>query len=148
MSVSPDFYKNKPLSEMTEEEWEALCDGCGRCCFRPFITGRGKKRTLHFTRIACNLLDLKTRRCTAYDERFAKQPECTRLTIRNVGKCDWLPETCAYRRLYYKRPLPEWHPLVTGTAISIAGAGICIKNAVHESDVPEADWEEYEVALC
>ena len=140
-----DFYKTIPLSQMSGEQWEALCDGCGLCCFRKFITGRGKKQKIHFTRIACNLLDLKTGRCTNYENRFKKQKECSRLTKNNVGKCNWLPETCAYRRLYYKQNLPEWHPLVTGKAESTRESGIQIANAVHESDVQDGEWEDWEI---
>ena len=140
-----DFYKTIPLSQMSGEQWEALCDGCGLCCFRKFITGRGKKQKIHFTRIACDLLDLKTGRCTDYENRFKKQKECSRLTKSNVGKCDWLPETCAYRRLYYKQNLPEWHPLVTGKAESTRESGIQIANAVHESDVQDGEWEDWEI---
>ena len=141
----PDFYKTKALEELSDAEWEALCDGCGRCCYRPFISGRGKKRRLHFTRIACNLLDLDSGRCTAYSRRFEKQPDCSRLTPRNVGKCDWLPETCAYRCLYYKRPLPDWHPLVSDSSDSVQKAGVRIQGGVHECDVDIADWEDYEL---
>ena len=145
MPVQPDFYKTKSLLEMNEEEWELLCDGCGLCCFRKFITGHGKKTQLWFTRIACNHLNLETGRCENYGERFKVNPECTHLTKRNLPEFKWLPETCAYRLLYEGKPLPQWHPLVSGNAASVKNSGIQIKNAVHESDVDEADWEDYVV---
>lgn len=141
--MNPDFFESTPLAQMNDEQWESLCDGCGLCCFRKFITGRGKRQKVHFTRIACNLLDLKTGRCTDYENRFKRQPECSRLTKKNVGKCDWLPETCAYRRLYYKQSLPEWHPLVSKNPDSVKECGIQIKNAVHECDVEDRDWEDF-----
>lgn len=75
-----DFYKNKSLFEMSDEEWEALCDGCGKCCYRKFIEGRGKNSKLFFTRIACNFLDLKTGLCSEYENRFKLNKECTHLT--------------------------------------------------------------------
>lgn len=143
--ISPDFYKIKELSQMNEEEWEALCDGCGNCCFQKIITGYGKHEKVHFTRIACNLLDLKTGKCSNYCNRFALAKNCVRLTKKNVGMCDWLPETCAYRLLYYKRPLPAWHPLITGRRESVMEAGIPITGGVHESDVDEEDWKDYEI---
>ncbi len=142
VSLEPDFYK-KPLATLSSEEWEALCDGCGRCCYRTLLTGRGKRTRLHYTRIACNLLNLKTGSCSAYSERFSRCAECTHLTIRNVGKCDWLPETCAYRRLYYKQPLPDWHPLITHDADSTRKAGVQIQNGVHECDINPDDWQQY-----
>ena len=142
--MDEQFYLKK-LSDMTEEEWEALCDGCGKCCFRKVLTGRGKKTKVHFTRIACNLLDLKTGRCTDYENRFKKNPDCGHLTKKNLGRADWLPDTCAYKLLFYKQPLPPWHPLISGDAASVRRAGIFIPDAVHERDVPEEDWEDYEI---
>lgn len=137
------FYETKSLTEMTTEEWESLCDGCGKCCFRKFITGRGKREKLHFTRIACNLLDLKTGKCSDYCNRFKLNSECIHLTKKNLPDFVWLPETCAYRLLYEGKPLPDWHPLVSGSADSVQKAGILIQNGVHEEDVDEADWEDY-----
>lgn len=132
---------------MTKEQWEAVCDGCGLCCFRKFITGHGKKTKIHFTRIACDLLDLKTFRCMDYKNRFEKQKECTRLTKKNVGLCEWLPETCAYRLLHNRQELPEWHHLLSGTYDSVKKSGILIKNPIHESDVEDMNWEDYEITL-
>ena len=139
------FYKTVPLSKMNSAQWEALCDGCGLCCFRKFITGRGKNTKVHFTRIACDLLDLKTFRCTDYENRFARQKECSRLTKKNIGLCDWLPQTCSYRLLHNRQSLPDWHPLVSGSEDSLKESGILIKNPVHESDVQDDDWHEYEI---
>lgn len=143
--IVPDFYKTKSLAEMTAEEWEALCDGCGKCCYRKFITGRGKRERLHFSRIACDWLDVKTGKCTCYAERFLKNPECIELTNKNLSEFNWLPETCAYRLLAEGKPLPFWHPLVSGDENSVRKAGILIPDGVHESDVDEADWEDYEI---
>ena len=63
MAVNVDIYRKKKLKELSSEEWEALCDGCGKCCFRKFIEGRGKRTKLYFTRICCNLFDVKTGKC-------------------------------------------------------------------------------------
>ena len=70
MQLDPNFWQTKSLLEMTESEWEALCDGCGKCCYRKYIQGRGKRQKLYYTRIACNLLDLETGKCGNYSERF------------------------------------------------------------------------------
>ena len=69
--------------------------------------------------------------------------DCTRLTPRNVGRCDWLPETCAYRLLYYRRPLPAWHPLVSGSADTVRTSGAQLQDGIHERDADSADWERY-----
>ena len=140
-----DFYKRKSLAEMTQEEWESLCDGCGRCCFRKYITGYGKREKVHFTRVACDLMDLKTGQCRNYQNRFKIIKDCLQLTKDNVGKFDWLPQSCAYRLLYYKQPLPPWHPLITGRKESVREAGILIQNGIHEHEVDECDWDEYEI---
>ena len=145
MPENTDFYNLIPLEHLNEEQWEALCDRCGLCCYRKYITGRGKNEKTHFTRIACDLLDLNTGRCTDYENRFKKQKECTHLTKKNAGMFNWLPETCAYRLRHENKPLPEWHPLVSGRQESLYEAGIMIKNGVHECEVNEEEWEEYEI---
>lgn len=142
--MEKDFYKTKSLMEMSDEEWEAVCDGCGKCCFRKFIEGRGKKTKLIYTSIACDLLDLKTGLCSDYCNRFKLNSECNHLTKKNVSEFTWLPETCAYRLLYEGKSLPDWHPLVTGIPLSKnkeALSKIQLQNSIHEKDVE--DWEKY-----
>lgn len=139
--MEKDFYKTKPLSKMTEEEWEAICDGCGKCCYRIFIEGRGKNTKYCYTKIACNFLDLKTGLCSNYKNRFKINKECTHLSKKNVKKFDWLPKTCAYRLLSENKPLPPWHPLISGDKTSVQKANIQIKNGIHEKDVE--NWEDY-----
>ena len=146
MALEENFWKKKKLEQMNGEEWEALCDGCGLCCFRKFITGHKKNTVIHFTRIACDFLDLNTFKCTEYEGRFKACKECTRLTKKNVTEFSWLPETCAYRLLYENKNLPEWHPLVSkdGTAVK-EGRKLLLAsgNPVHEKDAEY--WEDYEV---
>ena len=126
---------------MTESEWEALCDGCGKCCYRKYIQGRGKREKLYYTRIACNLLDVETGKCRNYSERFKIESDCTKLTKKNLPDFGWLPYTCAYRLLYEGKALPEWHPLVSGDPDSVKKAGVLIQDGVHEEDV--IDWFEF-----
>ena len=114
---------------MTESEWEALCDGCGKCCYRKYIQGRGKREKLYYTRIACNLLDVETGKCRNYPERFKIESDCTKLTKKNLPDFGWLPNTCAYRLLYEGKALPEWHPLVSGDPDSVKKAGVLVKMA-------------------
>ncbi|MCR5217389.1 YcgN family cysteine cluster protein [Treponema sp.] len=144
--IESDFYKVKSLTQMNEEEWEALCDGCGKCCLRKYITGYGKKEKLHFTRIACNLLNLKNGQCSNYCHRFELNEECIRLTKDNLPEFKWLPSTCAYRLIYEGKDLPPEHPLVSGKKDSVKT--LQVKNLVHEEDIDEAFWEDYEIEEC
>ncbi|MGC7589886.1 YcgN family cysteine cluster protein [Bisgaard Taxon 46] len=141
MQLEPEFWKHKTLLEMNEAEWEALCDGCGKCCYRKFIEGRGKRQKLYYTRIACNLLDLDTGKCTNYCQRFKFEPDCTKLTKKNLPDFHWLPATCAYRLLHENKPLFDWHPLSSGSPDSVKNANILIQNGIHEKDV--IDWFDF-----
>ena len=97
MQLEPNFWQTKSLLEMSESEWEALCDGCGKCCYRKYIQGRGKRQKLYYTRIACNFLDVETGKCGNYSERFKIESDCTKLTKKNLPDFGWLPNTCTYR---------------------------------------------------
>ena len=122
------FWKRKALDEMTKEEWEAVCDGCGRCCLNKLeekTTGE-----IFHTDVACRLLDPETCRCTNYENRKKFVPECQILTSRNLNKYSWLPSTCAYRLLQEGRELFWWHPLVSGNPQSVHDAGISVRNRV------------------
>lgn len=143
MAPEKDFYKTKKLKKLSKEEWELLCDGCGLCCFRKFITGYGKKSKIIFTKIACNFLDLNSCLCKDYDNRFCNNKECINLTYKKLKKFKWLPETCAYRRLYENKFLPPWHPLITGIPVKDNPDALpfLILDGVHEKDV--SDWEEF-----
>ncbi|MEH8045729.1 YcgN family cysteine cluster protein [Gallibacterium anatis] len=143
MALREQFWQQKSLLEMNDEEWEALCDGCGKCCYRKFIEGRGKRQRLYFTRIACDLLDLETGRCQNYSQRFKLMPDCTKLTKKNLPDFTWLPKTCAYRLLYEGKPLPDWHPLLVGDQSEMHKAKVMITNGIHEQDV--IDWFEFVV---
>lgn len=140
-NIAKPFWETKSLKDMTETEWESLCDGCGRCCYEKLIEGHGKKTKIYFTRIACNLLNLKTGKCNNYCNRFEIVPECNKLTTKNLAEFDWLPETCAYRLLKNGKPLPSWHPLISGNQDSVKAAGIQIKNGIHAIDAK--NWDDY-----
>jgi uncharacterized cysteine cluster protein YcgN (CxxCxxCC family) len=129
----------KPLAELNHAEWEALCDGCGRCCLHKLeYEDTGK---LAFTRVACRLLDIDTCRCTRYRQRRRSVPDC--LDLRNgFSRYDWLPETCAYRLRYEGKDLPDWHPLISGRPESVHEAGISVRSfAISELTVK--DVEDY-----
>lgn len=126
---------------MSAEEWESLCDGCGLCCLHKLQdedTGE-----IFYTDVACRLLDLDCCRCTRYADRHRLVADCVRLTKDNLDELEWMPETCAYRRIYEGKPLPAWHRLITGDAESVHRAGASIKGRavgedhVHDDEIVE-----------
>ena len=119
------FWKNKALAEMSEEEWESLCDGCGKCC----LIGLEDEDTgeIYLTDVACKLLDGRTCRCKDYLNRKAFVPDCVKLTPENVPTLSWLPRTCAYRLVHEGRDLYPWHPLLTGDPESVHAANVSVR---------------------
>ncbi|MFA7433204.1 MAG: YcgN family cysteine cluster protein [Gemmobacter sp.] len=141
--LRPRFWEQIPLGKMTPAEWEALCDGCGKCCLNKLeFEDTGE---VAFTRIACKLLDGETCRCTRYETRHRYVPECVRLTPGTIEDVVWwLPRTCAYRLLHEGRELPGWHPLLTGDPESVHAAGMSVRGwTLPEFSVPEEDWEDH-----
>ena len=136
-----DFWKKKDILDFSDEEWEAVCDGCGKCCYRKYISGCGKATRLYFTKVACDFLNLKTNRCSVYEDRFKICPDCEKLTKENLEECDWLPDTCAYRLLHEGKTLEEWHPLVSGKRDSVKRTGMSIQDGIHEKNCD--DWQNY-----
>lgn len=117
-----------PLAELTREEWEALCDGCGRCCLHKIEDADTGE--ISDTNVACKLLDTQTAQCTDYRHRRALVPDCLRLTLRIVPDAHWLPPSCAYRLRYADKPLRDWHPLISGNADGALEAGISVAGRV------------------
>jgi uncharacterized protein len=128
------FWKRKTLEEMTTEEWESLCDGCGRCCLVK-LEDEDTGEIVH-TRAACRLLNLRTCRCMDYATRLEKVPDCVSLTPEGARNLEWLPPTCAYRLVARGEDLAWWHPLVSGSAKTVHEAGISVRDfAVSEKRV-------------
>lgn len=117
---------------MSREEWESLCDGCARCCLVKLEDEDTGK--IHFTSAACKLLDGRQCRCTDYQNRTARVPDCVELTPENAGELNWLPKTCAYRLLAEGRDLAWWHPLVSGRAETVVEAGISVKGRTRSEE--------------
>ncbi len=138
------FWERKTLEELSEAEWEALCDGCGRCCMVKLEDVDTGERL--DTRVACRLLDIGACRCTDYPDRHAQVPDCVRLTPEAVRALDWLPDTCAYRLRAEGQPLHWWHPLVSGDSETVHRAGISVRGlAISERKVPEHRYEDFAI---
>lgn len=119
------FWEVKSLDEMTRDEWESLCDGCGQCCMLKVEDEDTAK--IFITRLACKLLDIGTCQCSDYTQRHASVPDCVVLKPETVGSYAWLPQTCAYRLLAEGKPLAWWHYLVSGDRNTVHEAGISVR---------------------
>ncbi len=126
--MNEPFWKTTALKDMSEQEWESLCDGCGKCC----LVGLEDEDTgeIYLTDVACKLLDGHTCRCTDYPNRKAKVPDCVKLTPDNVAELSWLPRTCAYRLVNEGRDLFAWHPLLSGDPESVHAANVSVRDKV------------------
>jgi uncharacterized cysteine cluster protein YcgN (CxxCxxCC family) len=142
--MAHNFWIGKTLQELSPDQWEALCDGCGRCCLQKLKNPTTGK--VHYTWVSCFLLDTQTCRCSDYELRHILVPDCLKLRPDNIAKLRWLPSTCAYRRIAEGRDLPEWHPLITGNPESVHRAGMSVRDrAISESDVHPDDVENFQV---
>lgn len=128
MGALRERFWERPLAELSRPEWEALCDGCGRCCLHKMEdedTGR-----IEETNVACRLLDCASATCRDYPNRKSFVPDCLRLTLKIVDNVPWLPSTCAYRRRADGRPLPDWHYLLSGDREAVVRAGVSVAGRV------------------
>ena len=131
-----------PLEQLDAKEWEALCDGCGRCCLVKLQDEDSGE--VAFTNVACAWLDQHDCRCTVYAERHRRVPDCLSVTPDLAARLDWLPASCAYRRRANGLALNAWHPLISGRAESVREAGISVAGrVVSEREVAEDDLEEH-----
>lgn len=137
------FWKRLALDEMTQRQWESLCDGCGRCCLRKLEFEDTCE--IVYTNVACALLDIALCRCTSYDDRAVKKPECLVLNPESVKQgLHLLPDTCAYRLVAQGQDLPWWHHLVCGDEDMVHEALISVREkAVSEEHVHEEELEEH-----
>ncbi len=133
MGALRDRFWELPLADLSRAEWEALCDGCGRCCLHKIEDENSG--TIENTNVACKLLDPVNARCTDYRHRKAFVPDCLRLTLRIMDDVPWLPPTCAYRLRHEDKSLPEWHYLISGDREDVIRAGVSVAGrVVSESD--------------
>lgn len=149
-SLRPQFWSQFTLSELTHSEWEALCDGCGSCCLIKYIdedeNGDVDENLVEYTDVACQLMDCETGYCKQYASRQQYVPDCIQLTAEKLPTMMWLPEHCAYKRVYKGQALPDWHLLLTQDAVAtqqqmrtanIGIAGRCVS----EADMSDEEME-------
>lgn len=143
--MSKKYWETVPLAEMTKDQWESLCDGCGKCCLLKLEDEEDGELT--YTNIACRLFDDTTCRCMNYSLRKMMVEGCIILTPESLPKTqEWLPKTCAYRRIAEGKPLAEWHPLISGSRETVHKAGVSMLNAtVPEYEVAEENWYDHAI---
>ncbi len=139
---TPPFWQQKSLFELSHDEWESLCDGCGRCCLVKLEDEENGE--LHYTSVACRLLDHDSCRCKNYSKRLQLVSECAQISPHKPDQFEWLPPTCAYRLLAEGKELLPWHPLISGSADTVHQAGISIRGwAVSEEFIEEDFYQEF-----
>ena len=151
-----NYWETTALQDMTEKEWEGICDGCAKCCLHKFIDDENVEQArstdhikadekVHYTNIACSLLNTKTCSCTQYSERTKLVPECVKLTKNNLQDIFFMPPSCSYRRLHEGRGLPSWHPLLNKNKKSVMHkVGMSVRGkTVFDKDVDLEHFEDY-----
>lgn len=155
--TSERFWETKQLEDMSESEWESLCDGCGKCCLHKFIDDESvvdeaqttdnihPGEQVHYTNIVCSYLNTKTCSCTQYEKRTVLVPDCVKLTKDNLKDIFFMPPSCTYRRLHEGRGMPSWHPLLNRQKkAAMHKAGMSVRNkTVFETDVDLNQFEDY-----
>lgn len=141
------FWQRKSLDEMTDSEWESLCDGCGRCCLNK-LEEAGNDADTYYTDVACRLLDGETCRCRDYANRLDLVDDCVQLTPQSLKTVNWLPPSCAYVLIAKGSDLYWWHPLVSGDPETVHTAGVSVRGRISatEETVPDQDLEDYIVS--
>ena len=139
MGALRDKFWELPIEALNGAEWEALCDGCGKCCLHKLEDAETGE--IHPTNVACKLLDRRSGRCSDYKNRRKYVPDCVRLTLAKLRDMDWLPSTCAYRLRFEGKPLFDWHYLLSGDPESVHDAQISVRGwTIAEEDAGEIEY--------
>ena len=139
------FWQEKSLTEMTPQEWESLCDGCGRCCLNKVIDDDTEE--IHTIAVSCRLLDLDTGLCKHYKHRRKFVSDCIKFTPKTLHEhLKWLLDSCAYYLLYHGYDLPQWHPLISSNPKSVHDSGFSVigQGIKSEEEITDpSDWFDY-----
>ena len=137
-----EFWNTTPLSNLNDDQWESLCDGCGKCCLHKLQDEDTDE--VFYTRVACRLLDTRSGGCNDYANRFSRVPDCMNIRALTADQFAWLPATCAYRLRHNDQPLPDWHPLMSDNQHSVHKQSGAIRGRViSEDEVDEVDLEDH-----
>lgn len=138
--MSKPFWE-QPLGALNEDEWERLCDGCGQCCLIKLQDDETEE--IFATDVVCRFYNFEQACCGVYFERAVKKPDCFVIERENTEHYSWLPKTCAYRLRFENQPLPDWHPLISGSRAAMLAAEVAVSDwgvgeqAVAEDALPE-----------
>lgn len=137
------YWQVKNLDEMSESEWENLCDRCGRCCLVQLEDE--DSGDLLCTNIACKQFNLDNGNCQSYKRRADAVPTCMVLSKETLAaSMRFAPSTCAYRLLYEGKPLFNWHHLISGSFKTVHESGVSVLGkVVLENTVAEDDFEDH-----
>jgi len=142
MSQLEKFWETIPFDQLNQKQWESICDGCAQCCAHKLQDEDTDE--IFYTNIVCEYLDTNKCQCSVYADRHTYVPDCIKITAENAKELSWIPETCGYKLLANGKPLPDWHPLVTGSRNSTEQANMSIRDKViSEADIDMDDLEDY-----
>ena len=138
------FWEKYTLDQLNQDEWEALCDGCAKCCMLKLVD---KKKTF-ITNISCSKLELDSCTCSDYLNREKNVKDCLKLTKDNLQKnSKFLPSSCSYKLLDEGKPLPDWHHLISNNKDSVHRKNQSIQDyCVSETLVDQENYEDHIVA--
>ena len=140
--MTTPFWEEKSFEEMSIDEWESLCDGCGKCCLHKLEDDATDE--VFYTRVACQYMNADDCRCSVYPRRAELVPNCITLTPQDVPVFHWLPSTCAYRLIAEGRPLNAWHPLISNDRTSVHAIGVSMAGkTVSEEHIHPSEHEEH-----